>query len=1365
MSQRHLDFQPATEGHSSAASGTTPSSRDGRVWDPCSPLASEGTWLLEASAGTGKTWQLASLVARLVIEQEPPVPIEKLLIITFTNAATAELRDRVRKRLVEVRDHLTLLTRDPASVPEVTAPIAQGDDGRDHVLRHLCVGPASGPNLSVAEQTNRLTRTNIALANFDLAPISTIHGFCQRMLDSLAFESGQDAGLSLVEDITPLRDDLVADAIATVQATASPDRWETYQKQWRWQTKPLADVVDKACAVSGKWIAPAVDEAQVQETLTALDQAKAELRLVVAKNQPESPWAAYETALIADAQARPLAYKVSHSDAKLTDDVTTVSTWARDGADADGALTALKKLAEARTRGLRSKAPTAPFVSANCAALDGVLAQIANDRANAQSPEQVLACDRALAASFVTGVGQAVAAELARDASQRPAHYKTTRGPTYWQAQQTAIAQWPGTRKMTAALHKSAAQFGAEGRKKALVAKSTPVPLADQTGVTEQVLTLLGKIDSLQASVNPLAAFAVASRAAMASELERRRAMTFDSMLTKLAESIERERDCGGSRPLRDAIRSQFEVALIDEFQDTDVAQWTVLREVFHRAAGRRLFLIGDPKQAIYRFRGADVYVYLGAKKLLTRRDRSGAGQFTMARNYRSDGPLVAALNALWGQETKAFGDLEMDYVQVDWPKKQTKSCLRAAPALVRPTGEVTPRQPLEIRWLDGGSDANGERVLLSTKADGLTEAAACCAEEIGQLLASPTRLVPRPTGTESADGDQESPQAGSRLRPGDIAVLVHEHKHGRLVKLALAKRGIMAVTAGKNTVFDSPVAMWMLQLLDALAQPAFEARSRALAVSPLFGFSLAQLARALDAADAGDHGDGGDEAHNREGQATAEAHDTFSKPAANGHPSAPGPAEGRQDKPLQWDAWRQQIEAWAERWTKHRFAGVIQRMSRDYELVGQLLGLQDGERLATDFRHLFELCHVAEQQHHFGPAGLADWLRKERGKGQKSGNNAASPRLESDAKAVQIVTTYTAKGLQYPVVMLPFAWAVNSGPKGYAPVVIHPAGETAGDATSETESAQPAHGHAVLSIHRDKSAAHTAAKERDKEEELEERLRKLYVEMTRAEHHCVLWVGAVGPDFHRSAANALILRPDDHVGLAYDTVEEQWGDLGKKVTARSKDPEAIAQRRYAANRQVAQLLSQRFDGQSGAGWRYDSRPDGPPARYKPEAAVGVPLQPGAYLGRHRLASAWQRASFSSMAPSMGTAAGGTGAERPQLKDDVLRGGMDEAGPDDATPDGHTRTVEAARPTPGSPAGAHHALPLADMWGGTKVGTWAHAILELLDFQPKDCNGAPVEITRAHLWPSVDDDAARSAAAQQSPFVRRGDAGQHQSAM
>ena len=142
------------------------------------------------------------------------------MIITFTNAATAELRDRVRKRLVEIRDTLTELLIDASTLPELRQPILDDDDPRDHVLRHLCVGPRDQPELTQEQQRQRLLLAKVALSNFDLAPISTIHGFCQRMLDTLAFESGQDSGLQLLEDVTPLRDELVADAIAREQATA-----------------------------------------------------------------------------------------------------------------------------------------------------------------------------------------------------------------------------------------------------------------------------------------------------------------------------------------------------------------------------------------------------------------------------------------------------------------------------------------------------------------------------------------------------------------------------------------------------------------------------------------------------------------------------------------------------------------------------------------------------------------------------------------------------------------------------------------------------------------------------------------------------------------------------------------------------------------------------------------------------------------------------------------------------------------------------------------------------------------------------------------------------------------------------------------
>ena len=103
------------------------------VWHECQPLGPSGTWLLEASAGTGKTYQLSSLVTRLVVEQQ--VPIERILVITFTNAATAELRDRIRARLSQVRDTLKQLLAAGAGGVAVVDQTT-----RDAVLQTLCVG-------------------------------------------------------------------------------------------------------------------------------------------------------------------------------------------------------------------------------------------------------------------------------------------------------------------------------------------------------------------------------------------------------------------------------------------------------------------------------------------------------------------------------------------------------------------------------------------------------------------------------------------------------------------------------------------------------------------------------------------------------------------------------------------------------------------------------------------------------------------------------------------------------------------------------------------------------------------------------------------------------------------------------------------------------------------------------------------------------------------------------------------------------------------------------------------------------------------------------------------------------------------------
>ena len=85
--------------------------------------------------------------------------------------------------------------------------------------------------------------------------------------------------------------------------------------------------------------------------------------------------------------------------------------------------------------------------------------------------------------------------------------------------------------------------------------------------------------------------------------------LTFDAMLSRLAEKV--LADGGAASPGAQRIRDRYDAVLVDEFQDTDASQWTVLEAAF--LGHKRLILIGDPKQAIYAFRGADVFVYLRA--------------------------------------------------------------------------------------------------------------------------------------------------------------------------------------------------------------------------------------------------------------------------------------------------------------------------------------------------------------------------------------------------------------------------------------------------------------------------------------------------------------------------------------------------------------------------------------------------------------------------------------------------------------------------------------------------------------------------------------------------------------------------------
>ncbi|MFT3853364.1 MAG: UvrD-helicase domain-containing protein [Ilumatobacteraceae bacterium] len=306
---------------------------------------------------------------------------------------------------------------------------------------------------------------------------------------------------------------------------------------------------------------------------------------------------------------------------------------------------------------------------------------------------------------------------------------------------------------------------------------------------------------------------------AVRDELERRkrslRILTYDDLLTRLEAAL---RDPAAARRLG----RRFDVVMVDEFQDTDPVQWDVLRRAFVEVPGSTLVLIGDPKQAIYAFRGADVHTYLDAV------GKAGAVA-TLDRNWRSDGPLVTAYDELFAG--MALGHPDIRYRPV-----------RAAAANERPRLRDAPSDAaLRVRLVerdDGHVELTRQGWAMAASAR--REVAADVAADIVELLSSKAALVTRDAGGDDTDARP--------VGPGDVAVLVPTHREMTAVREALDAAGVPAVVAGSRSVFGAPVARDWLVLLEALERPTSRPRVRAAAMSVFLGWSAARVATAGEA-------------------------------------------------------------------------------------------------------------------------------------------------------------------------------------------------------------------------------------------------------------------------------------------------------------------------------------------------------------------------------------------------------------------------------------------------------------------------------------------------------------------------------------
>lgn len=625
-------------------------------------------------------------------------------------------------------------------------------------------------------------------------------------------------------------------------------------------------------------------------------------------------------------------------------------------------------------------------------------------------------------------------------------------------------------------------------------------------------------------------------------EKRQRAEMGFDDMLTRLDAALQSE---NGLR-LAEVIRRQFPVALIDEFQDTDPLQYRIFDTLYQVEANRDdcgLFMIGDPKQAIYSFRGADIHTYLSARRATLGR------HYNLDTNFRSSQDMVDAVNEVFLRAERREGGEGAFLFRDDLPFIKVGAKGREEVWTVE--GEA---QPALTVW----QLPTDEPVAKGAYRSALAESSA---SEIVRLL----DLGQRQRAGFSKDG-QLAP-----LQPSDIAVLVRDFKEAQAIRGALASRGVRSVyLSDKDSVFAGQDARDLLLWLRACAEPDQERTLRAALATATLGLELTELERLnLDE--------------------------------------------------RSWERYVMQFRDYRQRWQRQGVLPMLRQLLQDFELPQRLLERSDGERVLTNLLHLSELLqHAAAELD--GEMALIRHLSE-----LLSGEGKAEEqvlRLESDEALVRVVTIHKSKGLEYPLVFLPFICAFRAV-DGKKPLQVH-----------DGERRQ-------LVFKADTDTVARADKER-----LGEDLRLLYVALTRARHACWLGVSdlkigkAKESRLHQSALGYLLgggealvqstdlqrwLSPFEDKSHSVmlqvpDATEQQYLALdGAEIEARWRVP----QRHAAEHWWIASYSALRLEeGEVQQPGRYDdAAPDSPAMQNSTDDEKTAPVQtpiPVSAQGLHR---------------------------------------------------------------------------------------------------------------------------------------------------
>ena len=477
--------------------------------------------------------------------------------------------------------------------------------------------------------------------------------------------------------------------------------------------------------------------------------------------------------------------------------------------------------------------------------------------------------------------------------------------------------------------------------------------------------------------------------------------------------------------PLRYTCRANYKAVSIDEFQDTSPYQCDIFLRLFHHLGGS-LHIIGDPKQSIYRFRGADVYAYLNARKLANQ-------HYELLTNYRSPKPLVEGINLL-------FQQIEDPFYSQGAIKFQAAGSAHTLDA-------VTP--PVEVRHVEGNAPQDVTHDL---------------AEQIHTLLRSPWSEL-----------YSNHAHAKEHISASDICVLVRSAHQANMVFEVLSKVGIPCAIRTNTNLFQTREAKEFRILLHALLEP-----------QNLSAIQLALLTPAL------------------------------------------GYGSQMTEKPDTHLEWIEQFRKAHDIWQKKGLLSTIYELDGTFNLRKHLLELHGGERKATNYFHLAELLDQKARTDSLTPVAINYWLESAL---QNDIDDLEAEtdqlRIASDRQAVQIQTIHTSKGLEYPIVFIPFTYASLKSDN----LTYHQDGKT------------------HIAPYKDK----VKTKAQRQLEEQADAARLLYVALTRAQHRCVLYVDLLAEKSRRNVTF--------HEILGKPTLDT-WSDIERKsnksIQFTSRHPEQI---------------------------------------------------------------------------------------------------------------------------------------------------------------------------------------------------------------